>query len=401
MLSLPSRQGAAQNNQRSKLEKSKKELENEITYTNKLLTETKKSRQQSLNKVVILNTQIQKREKLINTISTEVEDIHGEISYSQENLNRLRKELGRLKKEYASMVYQAYKNNNAYNRLMFIFAAKDFNQAYQRLKYFQQFSEYRKTQIRMIMGTQEKINRKIGELTNQKNEKLTLIEAKEKEKEKLTREKKEKSQTVSQLKQKEKELRKQLKEKEQALNKLQNAIEALIAEEIKKSAPKTSSGGTGTSKPAKATTYTMTPEEKELSSSFSANKGKLPWPTEKGIISSTFGEHEHPVLKGIKTRNNGINILTNSGSSVRSVFNGTVSAVMSIPNLNKVVIIRHGDFLTVYSNLESVSVKSGDKVKTKQNIGMIHTDPAESKTELHFEIWQEKQLKDPAAWLSR
>jgi septal ring factor EnvC (AmiA/AmiB activator) len=401
MASLPSGYGSAQNNQRSKLEKSKKELENEISYTNKLLTETKKSRQQSLNKVVILNTQIQKREKLINTISTEVEDIHGEINYSQENLNRLRKELGRLKKEYASMVYQAYKNNNAYNRLMFIFAAKDFNQAYQRLKYFQQFSEYRKTQIRMIMGTQEKINKKIGELTEQKNEKLTLIEAKEKEKEKLTREKKEKSQTVNQLKQKEKELRKQLKDKEKALNKLQDAIQKLIADEIRKSAPKPGPGATGTPTQEKATTYTMTPEEKQLSSSFAANKGKLPWPTEKGIISSTFGEHEHPVLKGIKTRNNGINILTNAGSSVRSIFTGTVSAVMSIPNLNKVVIIRHGDFLTVYSNLETVSVKSGDKVKTKQNIGMIHTDPSESKTELHFEIWQEKQLKDPSAWLSR
>lgn len=392
--------GYPQANQRSKLEKSKKDLENEISYTNKLLTETKKNRQLSLNKVVILNTQIQKREKLISTISTEVDDIHGQISVNQDNLDRLKKELGRLKKEYAAMVYQAYKNNNAYNRLMFIFAAKDFNQAYQRLKYFQQFSEYRKIQITMIIGTQQKINSKIGELTNQKNEKLTLIDSKEKEKQKLTREKNEKSQTVAQLKQKEKELKKQLREKEQALNKLQHAIEVLIAEEIRKSAPKTTTLKTKSEKASTPATYTMTPEEKELSSSFATNKGKLPWPTEKGIISSTFGVHEHPVLKGIKTKNNGVNILTNPGSLIRSVFGGTVSAVMSIPNLNKVVIIRHGDFLSVYSNLESVTVKAGDKVKTKQTIGLIHTDSEESKSELHFEIWQAKKLMDPSLWLS-
>ncbi|MEI6575737.1 MAG: peptidoglycan DD-metalloendopeptidase family protein [Bacteroidota bacterium] len=392
--------GSAQSNQRSKLEKSKKDLENEISYTNKLLSETKKNRQQSLNKVVILSTQIQKREKLISTINNEVDNIHGEITNNQFSLDRLKKELESLKKEYASMVYQAYKNSNAYNRLMFIFAAKDFNQAYQRLKYFQQFSEYRKTQIRLIMGTQQKINSKIGELTDQKNEKLSLVDAKEKEKEKLTREKDEKSQTVAQLKQKEKELRKQLKDKEQALNKLQGAIESLIAQEIKKSTPKPTTTNSSSAKPVQNTSYTMTPEEKELSSSFSANKGRLPWPTEKGIISQTFGEHEHPILKGIKTRNNGVNILTNSGSTVRSVFGGSVSAVMSIPNLNKVVIIRHGDFLSVYSNLETVSVKAGDKVKTKQSIGLIHTDPDESKTELHFEIWQEKKLMDPSLWLS-
>ncbi len=391
--------GFSQSNKRNTLEKNKKQIEEEITYTNKLLTETRKNRQLSVNQVVILNDKIQKREQLISTINSQVDDLYSEIDTRQQHLEQLQENLKSLKKEYARMIYQSFKNRSSYNRLMFIFAAKDFNQAYKRLKYFQQYSTFRHAQANLILKTQEEINNRIGELNGQKNEKLGLLKNKESEKSKLTQEKEEKSQTVSQLQQKEKELKKKLKVKENALKKLQIAIENLIAEEIKKSAGP-SKPGSG-AKPSASPTLSLTPEEKELSSSFSTNKGKLPWPIEKGIISSTFGEHEHPVLKGIKTQNNGINIVTNGGSGVRAVFNGTVSGIMSIPNLNEVVIIRHGEYLTVYSNLETVNVKKGDKVKTKQNIGKVYTDPEESKTELHFEIWEGKRLLDPQQWLAR
>lgn len=390
----------SQSNQRAKLEKNKKDIEQEITYTNNLLTETRKSRQLSVNRVVILNNQIQKREKLINTISTQVDDLYGQIDYNQQSLSQLRDNLAKLKNEYAVIIQQAYKNHSAYDRLMFIFAAKDFNQAYQRLKYFQQYSEYRKGQVAMIMNTQDKINGTIRQLNDQKNEKLNLLKNKETEKTKLTREKEEKKLTIAQLQQKEKELRSKLKVKEKALKKLQSAIENLIAEEIRKSSVNTPAAKPGVTAPKSTTTFTLTPAEKELSTSFSNNKGKLPWPTEKGIISSTFGEHEHPVLKGIRTKNNGINIVTSGGSTVRAVFNGTVSGIMNIPNLNDVIIIRHGDYLSVYCNIETSFVKKGDKVKTKQVIGKIYTDPDESKTEMHFELREGKTLLDPSVWLS-
>ncbi|MHC1706768.1 MAG: murein hydrolase activator EnvC [Bacteroidales bacterium] len=403
MLSLTVNSGPlwSQTNQRVKLEKNKKDIEQEIIYTNNLLSETRKSKQLSVNRVVILNNQIQKREKLINTISNQVDDLFGQIDYNQQTLEQLRNELSKLKKEYGQLIYQAYKNRNASDRLMFIFAARDFNQAFQRLKYFQQYSKFRKDQVSLIMNTQDKINGTIRQLSDQKNEKLNLLRSKETEKQKLTREKEEKKQTITQLQQKEKELKKKLKEKEKALKKLQTAIENLIAEEIRKSSANlpVSKPGSGTAK--STTTFTLTPEEKELSGLFSNNRGKLPWPTEKGIISSTFGEHDHPVLKGIRTKNNGINILTSGGSAVRAVFNGTVTGIMSIPNLNDVIIIRHGDYLTVYSNIETVYVKKGDKVKTKQSIGKLYTDPEESKTELHFELWEGKKLLDPSVWLAR
>ncbi len=389
---------SAQTNQKSKLEKSKKALESEITYTTNLLNETKKNRQLSVNQVIILNNQIKKREQLITTIGTEVESIHGQINENQSSVEKLRSDLQTLKSEYAAMINRAYKNQNSYNRLMFLFAAKDFNQAYQRLKYFQQFTQYRKKQNTRILETQDHINLKIKELTVQKTDKLDLIKNKETEKVKLTREKQEKTLTVTQLQQKEKDLKKKLKEKEQALHSLQKAIENIIAEEIRSTAETAKKTG---AKPAPSNGITMTPEQKELSTSFSNNKGRLPWPAEKGILSSTFGEHDHPVLKGIKTRNNGVNILTGTGASARAIFGGTVTAVMSIPDLNNVVIVRHGDFLSVYSNLDQVFVKKGDKVKTKQNLGRIYSDPDESKTELHFEIWNGKTLQDPMMWLAR
>lgn len=389
---------AQQSKEKSKLESNKKALEEEITLTTKLLNETKKTRQKSVNQVVILNNQIKKREQLIGAISGEVDEIHGQINTKQSSVEKLKGELKKLRQEYAAMVYMAFKNNNQINRLMFIFASGDVNQAYLRIKYLQQFTAYRKVQIKRITQTENHINLKIKELETDKTEKLDLLKAKETEKNKLTKEQKEKSQTVAQLQKKEKELRKKLKEKEAALQKLQRAIEKIIADEVKKSAETAKKTGT---KPAPANTMTLTPEEQVLSNNFASNKGRLPWPAEKGVLTSTFGEHDHPVLKGIKTRNNGINLVTSSGGTARAVFSGTVTGVMAIPNLNNVVIVRHGDYLSVYSNLDQVYVKKGDKVKTKQSLGRIYTDPEESKTELHFEIWNGKKLQDPMSWLAR
>jgi murein hydrolase activator len=388
---------------KEKLQKTKKQLEDEIKYTNSLLEQTQKTKQTSLNQLNILNKQIEKRESLIETMNREIGEMEIGIAVQGIQIQKLNSELTKMKEEYAEMIYYAYKNLNAYNRLMFIFASKDFNQAFHRIKYYQQYSAYRRKQADIIESMQVEVTRQRRTLEESKGEKLTLVESKEKEKNRLTKEKQDKDKSVKELTQKEKQLMATLKQKQQAAEKLQREIEKLIAEEIAAAAKRAKTSVKNEAKPKMETTKTdimLTPKEMELSSSFAANKGKLPWPSEKGIITGIFGEHPHPVLKYVKVRNNGIDISTVAGAGARAVFKGKVSRVMSFPNLNKVVIIRHGEYLTVYSNLETVIVKDGDEVATKQMIGTVHTNPEDSRTEVHFEIWLGKTIQNPQEWLA-
>ena len=380
---------------KTELKQEKSKIEKEIQYTNNLLSETKKSKETSLNQLIILNNKISYREKLINAINSEINILNNKIDANNSNIKKLTNELKSLKNEYAKMIYFVFKNKSSYDRLMFVFSSEDFNQAYMRLKYFQQYSAYRKTQVELIKKTQDEINVKTKELESQKEKKITLLKTREKEKVLLVKEKNEKNNTIKKLKNKEKELLRTLRAKEKESNKLKKAIDAIIAEEIRLAAEKAKETKTKTT----STIISLTPEESLLSNTFSENKGNLPWPSEKGIISSTFGEHRHPVLKKVKTKNNGINILTNKGASARAIYNGTVISVKSITNTNTAVIIRHGEYFSVYSNLDNIFVKRGDKVTTKQKIGLIYTSPSDLKTELHFEIWRGKTLLNPAYWI--
>ncbi len=382
---------------RAKLEQDKKKVEEEIEYTNKLLEQTRETRKSSLNEVVILNKKIGQREKLISTISSEVQVVDYQLTLAQDSINLLEKDLQSLKDEYAKMIYYAYKNKNLYDRLIFIFSSEDFNQAYQRLKYFEYYNEYRHQQALLIQIKQKRLEIKMEELALIKGEKNQLLTTEQRQREQLTVEREEKNKSVQSLSKKEKELQKTLKEKEAAAKKLQNAIQEIIAEEIRLANERASkTGGVA----LKSGLFALTPEEKIISDNFLSNKAKLPWPVEKGIISSTYGEHPHPVLKNVKTRNNGIDLLTEPGSTARAIFSGVVTRVMNVPNNNNVVIIRHGEFLSVYSNLDKVSVKIGEKVSTKQQIGTVFTNSADSKTELHFELWQSKTLLNPEDWLA-
>lgn len=388
---------------KEKLQRSKKQLEDEIRYTSSLLRETQKSKENSLHKLQILNRQIEKRQALIDAMNHEISQIDLEIEEQKVTIQKLGNELQRMKDEYARMIYYAYKNLNAYNRLMFLFASKDFNQAFHRLKYYQQYSAYRRTQAQLILKIQAELTGQKKILEQTKTDKMSLVLTKEQEKNKLSLEKEQKDKSVKELSKKEKQLLATLKDKQLAAEKLRKEIERLIAEEVRASAARAKKKGKtdAASKTEKDKTDMMlTPVEKQLSANFEANKGKLPWPSERGIITSTFGEHPHPVLKYVRVRNNGIDISTGQGAAARAVFNGKVSRVMSFPNLNKVVIIRHGDYLTVYSNLEEVNVKDGDEVVTKQAIGKVHTNPEDARTELHFELWLGKNIQDPQEWLA-
>ena len=414
-------------NQKVKLQERKARIEQEINNTNKLLNQTQKNKADNLNQLYLINKKINHREDLIQAIGEEVNGLDSQIGVLGDTIYRLSSSLKNLKDEYASLIYSTYRNRNAYSRLMFIFASRNFTQAYKRLKYLQQYSEYRKAQADAIIRTQSLLGNKKLELERQKSSKLTLKQRQEIEKNSLALEKQDKDATIKKLTKQEKNLLIKLKEKEAALSKLQRAIETLIAEEIRKAneerakkaaelaarekkaenaskgnAAKPEGAKPAAVKPAPAgTSMSANAEEVALSNSFAGNKGRLPWPVQQGTIVGTFGEHPHQEFKNIKVKNNGIDISVAPGSSARSVFDGVVSSVMSIANLHYVVIVRHGDYLSVYSNLQSVSVKKGDKVKTRQNIGLVFTDPEIGKTLLHFEIWQGTVLQNPASWIGK
>ncbi|MFZ4398557.1 MAG: murein hydrolase activator EnvC family protein [Bacteroidales bacterium] len=412
---------------KTKLQENKKKIEEDIQFTNRLLNETKQNKQTSLNQLIIIKNQIGKREELITNISQELNVIVDEISNTEKSVDQLNQELISLKAEYIKMIIAANRNQSTYNVLMFIFASEDFNQAYQRLKYYQQYSVYRKKQIKLIQLTQDKLSQKKQVLETQKVTQNQLLSNNENEKKKLTKEQEIKNQAVKNLQKTEKALLKTLRKQEAEAKKLQRDIERIIAEEVRKAREAAIMRAEAARKKSvkpdvkpeikvkeiektkieeekfkkSADIMSATPEELELSTSFTNNRGRLPWPSEKGIISGTFGPHSHPELPGIVINNDGIDITTNRGSNARAVFNGEVTAVISGPNGKQVVILRHGNYLTVYSNLESVIVRRGEKVSTKQRIGTIYTDSDDNKTILQFQIWKGNAKMNPADWIAR
>ncbi|MFH1936888.1 MAG: hypothetical protein ABIK52_04930, partial [Bacteroidota bacterium] len=321
---------------KEELNQNRQKLESEIEYTSKLLDQTKKSKETSVHDLQLLNSQIKKREALINTISQEIGEVDRKIREDQNLIAKRSRELKALKDEYARMIYYAHKISKAQNRLLFIFSAKDFNQAYQRLNYYQQYTSYRRKQAERIREAQIALSKQMQTLEGARVEKLKLAESEAGEKSKLDREKQQKDRTVQELSRKEKQLLATLRAKQKALQKLQAEIERILAEEARARAADVTRDAS------------VKAAEMRLSSSFAANKGRLPWPTDQGVVTSTFGEHAHPVLKYVKINNNGIDIMVSQSAPVKAVFNGMVSKVLTIPNLNKVVMLRHGDYLTVY-----------------------------------------------------
>lgn len=414
------------------LEKQKKKKENEIKYTNDLINQTKKEKRNSYNQLLLINKKINTRKELITNIESEITGIDSKILNNDKSIKSLEYKLDELKKEYAKMIYFAYKNSSSYNKLLFIFSAKDFNSSYMRLKYLQQYSQNRQKQAQLIINTRDSIQYLISDLHNKKVKKEVLVTDHKTQTVILSNEKQNQNKVISSLKSKEQELKKKLKAQQVEYKKMQKAIDDVIAEEARKAAERArleaelkakeneakklykkkstnkkdetnntnvTDDKTNTNTNTKTINYALTSEDQINSDNFGKNKGNLPWPTERGVITGTFGEHEHPVLKGVKIKNDGITISTSQGSSARAIFDGVVSRVISIPGINNVVIIRHGDYLTVYKNLTVVNVNSGDKVKAKQNIGTIYTDE-DGKTAVDIQIWKGNIKLNPSLWLS-
>jgi septal ring factor EnvC (AmiA/AmiB activator) len=392
---------------KKELEKKRRQKEEEIALTKKIINDTKSKQKKTLSQLRTINKQIKTREELINTVSSELNLLSEQVEQITTDISNIQLDLKRMKEEYARMIFKTYKTRNAYSRLMFIFSAKSFNQAAKRFKYLQQFAAHRRKQVDLINETVKKLEEKREELKQRQEEKYILVSKKEVEKSELKNDQEEETIVLNSLKNKEKQLRKELKEKQAAVKKLNRAIAELIAEEIRKEKERAmkeaNAKNTGSKTDAAGAAkkeMTLTPEAIKLSADFTSNRHNLPWPVEKGFVSVGFGEHPHPTLKGVKTVNNGVDISTTEGAKARAMFKGEVRAVFSVPGMQNAVMISHGEYFTVYCNLDEVLLKRGDKVETKQAIGTVYTDQGESKTELHIEIWKGMIKLDPELWLT-
>lgn len=380
------------------LEKKREKLQREIDQTNKQLQDVSKNKNVSLSQVEALKKKIRLRTELIGNINSEIKTLGRQISLTSTEIKTLENNMAQLKANYAEMILFAQASRNKYQTMMFIFSASDFNQAYKRLKYLQQFSEFRRQEAEKIMHTQNLLAEKKSDLEQQKKEKSGLRSSEEKHRKNLESEKSQQDKMIATLSESEKKLQKQLKDKLKAKEKLDRAIENIVRKEIENAKKK--AVASGKKNVTNENVFSLTPEAQQLSANFAGNKGSLPWPVEQGRISSTFGEHPHPQLKAVTIKNDGIDIQSNKGSQVRSVFNGEVSGTVNLPG-GSAVIIRHGEYLSVYSNVEDLYVKKGDKVTTKQKIGTIRTNSESNKAELNLQIWKGFTKLNPQLWLAR
>jgi len=372
------------------LQNKKNQAREEIQLTTRLLDQTQKEEKLSLNKLRLLNSKINQRSTLVSNIKNEVDIFQKIIENNILVTEILTEDIENIKKEYAQLIRVAYQNRSVNDKVIFLLSAENFNQAHRRFHYLKRYANYRKQQSETIQAIQEELDKKNTTLEKQKQKKQELLEQARRETNQLASEKQQQTQTLSKLQKEQQSLRQKLRQQRRIEQQLEREIQRIIEEEARKNQEK---GGPG---------FALTPEQKLVGDNFEQNKERLPWPVERGIITERFGLHTHPVLKNVQIRNNGVNIATEIGAKVRAVFNGEVSRVFGITGGNTAVIIRHGNYLSVYSNLKEVIVKQGDKISTKQNIGTIYTDYQDgNKSTLKFQIWKGNVKLNPEDWIGK
>ncbi|MDD2436767.1 MAG: peptidoglycan DD-metalloendopeptidase family protein [Massilibacteroides sp.] len=407
------------------LEKQRKEALVEIEEADRLLKETTRTAKNSLNRLNLLSSQLLNRKKVLSLLTQEVVAISNQVESMKREIQVLEKELNNKKGSYSKSLEKLYKHRNSQDKLLFILSADNFSQSIRRMRYLREYGNWQKKQAYEIIDKQKEIESKRNDLEKTREEKQALVLLREQERDKLQQEEKTQKVEVQQLNRKQKELQAALRKKKQQAALLNRQIEKLIAEEVaraeeeakkaeleRKAREQDAVKGGKTTPPAKSTEkrvaeikggYAMTQEEKKLSDNFAENKGRLPAPLNKRYtIVAYFGEQQHQELKNIRTNNNGIDLRTSPGADAQVVFNGVVTRVFVVPGYNNSVIVRHGNYLTVYSNLSQVYVKQGDKVNTRQLLGRIYSDPEDGNTTiLHFQLWKERTKLNPAPWISR
>lgn len=373
------------------LEKKIQSIQKDIKLAEKLLKETSKDKETSINQVSLLQTQIKQRESLIKTYQSQINAINKDIQNNKNQIATLEKNLKLYRKEYSNLLVINYRNKGKVNNLLFIFSSEDFNQAMRRMRYIQELNGLVKEKIEEIDSTQIKIQLQLEKNEKNKKDKEKILAKEKQEKAVLMKERDKLNNDIASLKKKEKQIQKDITSKEKQAKELKKQIENIIAEEIRKAKEREEAA-------KKNNTESI---DYNLSANFAQNKGKLPYPVEQGIITGKYGLSQHPTQKKVTVNNNGIDISTTKGSKARCVFDGEVCGVMNQGG-NSVILVRHGLYFTLYSNLEKVYVKMKDKVVTGQEIGKIHTNVSDGKTILHFEIWQENRTTvNPALWIKK
>lgn len=373
---------------KEELQVQKQKAFDEIKLARELMEKTARERVGSVQQLRILQRAIRSRTDLIRTLESEVAATEREIEMTHSEIRKLEAENNKNREEYARLIYYAYRNHTHYEKLMYILAGETISQSYQRYKYLKYISRYRIQKAAQIQALVEELERKENKLRALREEKLGVLEEKDKEQQNLQAQQGERSRMIAQLRQQENQLKQEIEEKERIARELEARIREIIEEEARKANA--------------ANIYAaLTPEQELVGKDFRKNKGKLPWPVDRGIITTGYGDNEVPGLVGSSVKNNGVDINSAPGTQVRAVFDGEVTKVFAILGANYTVLIRHGEFLSVYQNLVNVRVKTGDKVLTKEVIGDAYTDEQENVAMIHFEVWQERNTLNPEEWLSK
>jgi len=371
---------------KKELELKRQKLQSEIRQINHLLIKTKTKEKSILSQVTDLDRRMRVREKLVKTINKEVNLMSKDISKNQNQIDSLQKSLKQLKDDYAEMILKSYRSKSQLNRMLFLLSSKDFTQAYNRLKYMKQYTTYRKHQGKEIESQSNLLKQLNNALFFKKSQKDTLLIQTQTEQKNIKSEKNKHKKLIVQVKRRESKYLAIIRKKQRQEHNVNLKIERIIRAAISKSNKKGS-------------VFKLTPEAKALASEFTANKGNLPWPVAKGLIVLGYGLQHHPVVKTATIQSNGIRIATEKGAFVRAVFKGKVLAVQLIPGGQKAVLIQHGNYISVYKNLDTVIVSNGQMVTSKQNIGSVHTDKSTGKSILAFALFKNVKTVNPTLWL--
>ena len=420
---------------REELQRQRTLLQDQIDLANTILAKTQSTRQASINELQTLNQKIFAREQLIATMGRQIRNINRNITEKEKEIMALTERVDSLKADYAQLIQLAQRQQRPTDQILFILSSKSFSQAAKRLQYFKDMAGFRAQQVAQIALVQKTLAIEKDALIQQKAEKLAIQQAQHGEKLALQTDANEQKSTVRELQSKESEIKNDIQKKQREVQQLEQQIKRIIAEEMRKAKERAQRNkleqeakelglitgkdfsGRTSNKALKALiektrkekgmdvrddgpAYAMTPEARALANNFASNKGALPWPVERGLITGKFGKHEHPVVKGVIVDNPHIEISSYNGAIVRSVFEGEVSSVVPIPGANIMVLIRHGNYFTVYSNLINVKVKSGNIISLKEPIGQAFTDE-DGKTMVQFGLWKDADIQDPQPWLAK
>lgn len=384
----------AQTNEQKALEAKREQLQKEIKSINRLLFAEKKEKGNVLEQMEALEQKINVRQQLINVTNQQSNLLNRQINTNIRNISKLRDDLEALKEDYGTMIQKSYQNKSQQSRLMFLLSSENFFQAFKRLQYLKQYTQYRKEQGEQIVVKTDELTQLNRDLTDQRKVKDQLVAENLVAKNELQKEREDQQVLLASIRKNENKYTAAIDKKRQEARKIDQQIDALIRSAIAASNKK-AGGSTNSSK------FVLTPEATIVANNFSANKGKLDWPVERGIVSRGFGVYNDAVYPGIKHQNNGVIIATDEGSKARSIFEGEVIGIMAVPGGNMGVQIKHGNYISTYYNLSKLYVKKGDKITRKEELGEIYTNPSNGQTQLKFYLYQDANRLNPEDWIYR